>query len=267
MQQQSTNAMSTYELVATIIALIALIQPWVIKLWKTLFKRVKIAFIPSGKIKLFYNRSGAYVRVDGVIEAKNQSTIIRDISAKVIRLSDKAELKMDWSSFNAPVYQNVAGNIVTTTEAARPFKVMANDLFPVFVEFANVDGICLNRLEEIHNDLIAQAREIAGPTIPLEQARETFRKTSKYQSSKEELIEGFYWKVSEYVLKISVQYSNNKKKDFSYKFSFDQSEITEFKKDIEKSMDCAVDNLYGQMPTFYYPTKDYIEVESSYAHT
>ena len=112
MQQQSTNAMSTYELVATIIALIALIQPWVIKLWKTLFKRVKIAFIPSGKIKLFYNRSGAYVRVDGVIEAKNQSTIIRDISAKVIRLSDKAELKMDWSSFNTPVYQNIAGNIV-----------------------------------------------------------------------------------------------------------------------------------------------------------
>ena len=38
-------------------------------------------------------------------------------------------------------------------------------------------------------------------------------------------------------------------------------------KDIEKAMDCAVDNLYGQMPTFYYPTKDYIEVESSYAHT
>lgn len=267
MQQNSTNVMSTYELIATIIALVALIQPWLIKLWNTFFKKVRIAFIPSSKIKLYYNRSGAYIKIGGVIEAKNQAAVVKDISAKITRLSDNAELKMDWSSFIAPVCQSIAGNTVTTTETARPFKVMANDLYPVFVELANIDSNYLNRLEEIHNSLIAQARTIAGPTIPLEQAKAEFKKTSEYKKAKEELLESFYWKISQYILRITVSYGDNKVQDFFYEFSLDETEITEFKMDIERVMDCAIENLYGQVAVFYYPEKDYIEVEGSYAHT
>lgn len=254
---EETNAMSYYEIITAIVAVIALVQPWVIKLLNMIFKKIKITFIPSGKIKLFYNRSGAYVQIGGVIEAKNQDTVIKDISAKIIRLCDNAELKMDWSSFNVPVYQSIAGNIVTTTETARPFKVKSNDLSPVFVEFCNIDDPFMDHLAEIHNSLGAQARTIANPTISLEDARQNFKSTPEYQSVKEQLLESFYWKVSPYILRISVHYGSNAIKDFSYKFSLDQTEITEFKKDIEKAMDSAIDTLYGQMPHFYYPCKDY----------
>ena len=264
---EETTTMTVYEIITAVVAVIALLQPWAIKLWNMIFKKLKITLIPSGKMKLFYNRSGAYVQIGGVIEAKNQDAVIKDISAKIIRLCDNAELKMDWSSFNAPVYQSVAGNIVTTTETARPFKIKSNDLSPVFVEFSNIDDSFLDHLAEIHNSLVVKARSIANPTIPLEDARQTFKATSDYQSAKEELLESFYWKVSQYVLRISVHYGSNGVKNFSYKFSLDQAEIVEFKKDIEKAMDSAIDNLYGQMPHFYYPCKDYIEVENSYADT
>ena len=255
---EETNAMSYPDIITAIVAVIALIQPWVIKLWNMIFKKIKITFIPSGKIKLFYNRSGAYVQIGGVIEAKNQDTVIKDISAKITRLCDNAELKMDWSSFDVPVYQSIAGNIVTTTEIARPFKVKANDLSPVFVEFRNVDDQFLDSLNEKYNSLLLQARTIANPTISLEDARQNFKSTPEYQKIKEELLESFYWKVSQYVLKISVYYGSNAKKEVSYTFSLDQSEIIEFKKDIEKVMDSTIDNLYNQMPHFYYPCKDYI---------
>ena len=255
---EETNAMSYPEIITAVVAVIALIQPWVIKLWNMIFKKIKITFIPSGKIKLFYNRSGAYVQIGGVIEAKNRDAVIQDISAKITRLCDNAELKMDWSSFDVPVYQSIAGNIVTTTEIARPFKVKANDLSPVFVEFRNVDDQFLDSLNEKYNYLLLQARTIANPTISLEDARQNFKSTPEYQKIKEELLESFYWKVSQYVLKISVYYGSNAKKVFSYTFSLDQSEIIEFKKDIEKVMDSTIDNLYNQMPHFYYPCKDYI---------
>ena len=260
---EETNAMSYYEIFATIVAVIALIQPWVIKLWNMIFKKITITFIPSGKMKLFYNRSGAYVQIGGVIEAKNQDTVIKGISAKIIRLSDNAELKMDWSTFNVPVYQSIAGNLVTTTETARPFKVKSNDLSPVFVEFCNEDDSFLDHLQEIHNSLVAQARRIVNSTISLEDARQSFKSTPEYQSVKEELLESFYWKVSDYVLRISVNYGSDAIKDFLYKFSLDQTEIMEFKKDIEKVMDSAIDNLYGQMPHFYYPCKDYAIYEQT----
>lgn len=264
---EETSPMTVYEIITAIVAVIALLQPWVIKLWNIIFKKIKITLIPSGKMKLFYNRSGAYVQIGGVIQAENQDTVIKDISAKVIRLCDNAELKMDWSSFNVPVYQSIAGNIVTTTETARPFKVNSNDLSPVFVEFCTTDDAFLDRLAEIHNSLVIKAGSIANPTIPLETARQTFKETSEYQSAKEELLEGFYWKVSQYVLKISIHYGTNTVKDFSYRFSLDQTEVTEFKKDIEKVMDSAIETLYGQMPHFYYPCKNYVEVENSYTST
>lgn len=254
---ENTNAMSYPEVITAVVAVIALIQPWVIKLWNMIFKKIKITFIPSGKIKLFYNRSGAYVQIGGVIEAKNQDTVIKDISAKITRLCDNAELKMDWGSFNVPVYQSIAGNIVTTTETARPFKIKSNDLAPVFVEFHNIDDPFLDDLTEKHNSLISQARTIANLTTSLEDARQSFKSTPEYQRIKEELLESFYWKVSQYVLRISVYYGSNAKTEFSYTFSLDQSEIIEFKKDIEKVMDSAIDSLYNQMPHFYYPCKDY----------
>ncbi len=40
MPQETSNVMSTYEIIATVIAVIALIQPWAIKLWNTLFRSV-----------------------------------------------------------------------------------------------------------------------------------------------------------------------------------------------------------------------------------
>ena len=94
---EETTTMTVYEIITAVVAVIALLQPWAIKLWNMIFKKLKITLIPSGKMKLFYNRSGAYVQIGGVIEAKNQDAVIKDISAKIIRLCDNAELKMDWS--------------------------------------------------------------------------------------------------------------------------------------------------------------------------
>ena len=33
MPQETTNVMTTYEIIATVIAILALLQPWIIKLW------------------------------------------------------------------------------------------------------------------------------------------------------------------------------------------------------------------------------------------
>ena len=71
--------MTPYEIIATILAIIALIQPWAIAAWKNFFKPLKVTFITSAKIKLYYNRSGAYIYLGGVIEAKNRPVVIKDM--------------------------------------------------------------------------------------------------------------------------------------------------------------------------------------------
>lgn len=184
--------MSKFEWISIIISFVALAQPWIIKLWNSFFRKLKITFIPSGKMKLFYNRSGAYIQIGGVVEAKNQSATVKDISAKVTRCCDNAELKLNWCSFSVPSFQNIAGNIVTTTETARPFKVESNGLYPVFVEFCNADDIFLNNLSELHNRLIMKARSIPTSQMSLDDAQRIFRETSEYRTAKESLLESFY---------------------------------------------------------------------------
>lgn len=254
--------MTPYEIIATILAIIALIQPWAIAAWKKFFKPLKVTFIPSAKIKLYYNRSGAYIYLGGVIEAKNRPVVIKDIAAKVIRQSDKAELTMDWSSFMVPVFQSVGGNSVTTSEIARPFMVGANGLNPIFVEFANTDAQMTNRLSKIHEKLTLESRRIANIiNTPFEQAKGQLQAIPEYQTFREELLENFYWKVSDYQIELSISYNDNKTELYKYRFSLDQDETNEFKKNIETAMFCELSFLYYQPANFTVFQKSFIPLE------
>lgn len=255
-------AMSHYEIIATILAVIALIQPWIIAAWKKFFKPLKVTFIPSAKIKLYYNRSGAYIYLGGVIEAKNQTTVIKDISAKVIRQSDKAELAMDWSSFMVPVFQSVGGNSVTTSEIARPFMIGANGLNPIFVEFANSDTHVVDRLSKIYEKLILESKRISNLiNTPFEQAKEQLQAIPEYPTFREELLENFYWRVSDYQVELLISHSDNKVEVYKYRFSLNQDEINEFRKNIDEAMLCELKTLYYQPVTLKTFQKDFVASE------
>lgn len=242
----SPVVMTPYEVIATILAVIALIQPWVIAAWKKFFRPLKVSFIPSAKIKLYYNRSGAYIYLGGVIEAKNRPAVIRDISAKVVRQCDKAELAMDWSSFMVPVFQSVGGNSITTSEIARPFMIGANGLNPIFVEFANLDTQTVDRLAKIYEKLILESKRISNINTPFEQAKDQLQAIPEYQSFREELLENFYWKVSDYQIELSISHSDSKNEIYKYRFSLNQDEINEFRKNIDEAMLCELKTLYYQ---------------------
>ena len=47
----TTNVMTPYEMIATVIAILALLQPWIIKLWDRFGRKIRVNFIPSAKIK------------------------------------------------------------------------------------------------------------------------------------------------------------------------------------------------------------------------
>ena len=250
--------MTHYEIIATFLAIMALVQPWAITIFKKVFKPLKVSFIPSSKIKLYYNRSGAYIYCGGVIEAKNRSAIIKNISAKIVRQNDKAELVMDWSCFMVPIFQSVGGNPVTTNEIARPFMVGENNLNPVFVEFANADTMMTNRLSKIHEKLTLESKQIYNISIPFENAKEQLQAMPEYKIFREELVENFYWKASDYQLELSISHSNNKVEIYKYRFSLNQDEIDEFRNNIDESMLCELKLLYYRPVNFNTFQKDFV---------
>lgn len=261
MPLDTTNIMSTYEIVATIIAVIALLQPWFIKLYSRFLRKICVSFIPSAKIKLYYNKSGAYVYLGGVIESKNQTAVVKDISVKVIRQSDKAELNLGWSSFMVPVFQSIGGDPVTTSEIARPFKIEAGDLYPVFIEFASVNIQDNSRRSEIYNIMASEAFNITRSIVTIDQAKQILVNSQYYQSFRDELLQDFYWKEADYIIELSITYNEEKTKQYRYKFSIDANESTAFKKNIANSLESAIDEIYRVPTNFLCPQKDFVSAE------
>ena len=254
--------MTIYEIIATVIAGLALIQPWVITLYKKIFKKIKVSFLPSAKIKLFYNRSGSYLNMGGVIESKNQSSTIKNICAKVIRQKDNAELKLDWSSFISPINQTIGNNYVSTNENARPFKIAANELAPVFVELANADDKTNNRLFEIYNKIALECNKITKKNVNFEQAIVELSNLTEYKKFKQELLEDFYWKESDYIVEFVITYNDNCRVVYKYKFNLSKQEATSLKENIDKALQSELNRLYYMPCNFACPQKDFIDINN-----
>jgi len=68
---------TAYELIAIILSVFALIIPLIKFVYNKLIKRLKIDFLPSGMITLYFNKSGAYISLGGVYEAKNKDATVK----------------------------------------------------------------------------------------------------------------------------------------------------------------------------------------------
>lgn len=230
-----TQPITAYELIAIILSTIALIIPIIKCAYNRFIKRPKIDFLPSGMITLFHNRSGSYISLGGVYEAKNKSTTVKEISSKVIRQSDNATLSLVWSTFPSPVCRTVAGNFETSFETAHPFKVEADTLAPAFVEFADK---CAN-MDEISNDILypvicATTPVFSQPDITLPIVDSAVRSLPEYASAKIALNDYFFWKADTYEIIMTTIHS---------KGSFDKKYIFSLSDEESLRLRCNIDSI------------------------
>ena len=80
----------------------------------------------------------------------------------------------------------------------------------------------------------------------------------EYKIFREELVENFYWKASDYQLELSISHSNNKVEIYKYRFSLNQDEIDEFRNNIDESMLCELKLLYYRPVNFNTFQKDFV---------
>lgn len=227
--------MTTYELIAIILSVLALVFPVLKWVYDKFIKRLKIDFLPSGVITLLHNRSGSYITLGGVYEAKNKSTTIKEISAKVIRKSDNATLSLLWSTFPSPVVRSVAGNYETAFETAHPFKVEADTLAPAFVEFSNTTSNMTEVSDGILYPVInASTAILSQANIAVLAADAAVKSLPEYNTAKLALNDYFFWKADAYELVLTTVHS---------KGLFDKKYVFQLSADESKSLRSNIDNL------------------------
>ena len=250
---------TTYEFIAIVLSVIALLIPEGKWIYDKLIKRLRFDFIPSGMITLYHNKSGSYISLGGVYESKNKSTTVKDIAATVIRKSDNATLPLTWSTFPSPVYRNIAGNYETSFETAHPFKVEADTLVPAFIEFSKT---ATNTDEETNKILTPVVRAssviLAQPNIGVAIADAQVKQLKEYNNAKLELNDLFFWKKSKYDLVIATKHGNSTLKKV-YTFELTNDDSNKLKENIDNLLVIHVADHYRMTVTMNSIRKEFKE--------
>lgn len=82
-----------------IIATIALLQPWILSIWKKYVIKPNIDIFETGKIEIGYSTFGPTIGLNGTLRCINRDLFIRDIRLILIKKKDSSSHEFNWGIF------------------------------------------------------------------------------------------------------------------------------------------------------------------------
>ena len=236
--------MTYYELLAIILAAIAIIIPIVQAIWKKWIVAAKLSFLPTGRAFLFFNQSGSYIRIDGVYESERKPVSIQKIKVKITRQRDERKLNLSWSSFISPVNQNLIGNYLHTTEAAHPLRIDKDSIICAFIEFGDTFDSFGKTFRTSTSDLFRKITGIKNSCQTYIEAVACYKSAPEYSLAKEIVNKEFFWEIGKYDIDIEVNY-NKKTAHFYHHISVGEYEHKLLLNNIDESLLSPLKSAYG----------------------
>ncbi len=236
--------MTFYEFLAIILAVVAIVIPIGQAIWKKWVVKGKLNFLPTGRVALFFNQSGSYIRVDGVYEAMNKAISVKNISAKVIRQKDDRTLNLSWSSFISPVNQNMVGAFLQTTETAHPFRIEADSIACAFTEFSDSFDSFGKKFRTNTASLFKRIPEIGKSCNSYELAEVQYKCLPEYIDARTLLEKEFFWEIGKYSIEIAAEYGKTCS-NFKLEFSVGEYEHNYLLKNIDEALCSKLKSAYN----------------------
>lgn len=265
MQVAGDEVMTKYETIATVVSIVAvslsILIPFVQWAWKKLVMTANVKYYPTGQATLFFNQSGSYIRLYGVIESKRSATTIKKMSLVITRKRDDHRLNLVWSYLISPVNQSMLGSFVQTTEAAHPFRVEADSVACAFVEYSDPFDSAGIKIRKTCSDLIPVIQQaVSGHSY--DEALELFCKSPEYLGAKNTLMSDFFWEIGKYSVVVTVEYGKGKTKTFSYEFTVTEQNSMDLRTNIDESLIAKLKEHYRVPWAFKLPLVEISEVKS-----
>lgn len=242
--------MTAYEKIAIVLSTIAILIPIIQWAWKKWVVKAILSFHPTGRLMLFFNQSGSYVRLDGVYEAERKPITVKYISLKITREKDERIHNLSWSSFISPVNQNITGNYLQTTESAHPFRIEADSVMCAFTEFGDPFDSFGKAFRNKTAVLFAKIPTIQKQVRDYTVAIKTYQNLPEYNEAKLLLEKEFLWEIGKYKLDLCVCFKG-KEKHFQYTITVGEHESQKLKGNIDEALLSALKQFYG-VPLNYY---------------
>lgn len=246
--------MKDLDSLSTWISLVALILSIGIPLFqyirKTYWVKAKIEFHHDGQVTLFFNKSGAYIRINGVIESRRKSVVIKKVNLELTHDKTSKKLHLPWFSFISPVTQTLVSNnfqqaSTLSKEIAHPFRVEANSIVCSFIEFGDPSQSTLIKIQKACSKFEQQ--------ISKQQLQKSFSDTFKtlstgqiYFEAKNEILNEYYWNLGTYSVDITIEYDNNEHEKFSYTFEIKEHEFDILRSNVDEILVIGLKEIYKE---------------------
>lgn len=220
------------------IALIALIQPWVLYIWKKYFKPGRIEFYHTGNLEVGYSNLGSTVAVNGTLRAINSGFFIQEMEIQIRKLKDSSIHDFRWAVFR-DTRVHLSSTSQGIVELPYGFYLTTDSPHRVNIQFHD-----LKQQDEIR-PTIAQLnkgwREFLNEHYPFEESAKDddvsynlkkhniFRKftgANYHLDAYAKFGREFYWEKGKYELSLVIKTSSPSKK-FKKEWSFDLMEEDE----------------------------------------
>ena len=259
---ETTAVLSRYETITTVLSIIAIcvsiLIPFVQWVYKKWIATAIVKFYPTGQATLFFNQSGSYIRINGVIESERSSTTIKKMSIVLTRKRDDRKLNLTWSYLISPDNASMLGNYVQSTEAAHPFRVEADSVACAFVEYSDPTDSSGIKIRRICSDLIPSLTQIAQ-NHTFDEAKSAFYKSPEYMDAKNSLLSDFFWEIGKYSVDVAVEYGKQKTRTFSYEFTVTEQNSMDLRNNIDESLIAKLKEYYRVPWAFKSPLVEIIE--------
>lgn len=88
--------------IRTAIAVVALIQPWVLWLYRKYGKGGHIDVHPTGNVEIGFSALGATVGLQGTLRAVDREFFVSSMALEVVREADQSRHTLEWGAFRPP---------------------------------------------------------------------------------------------------------------------------------------------------------------------
>jgi len=219
-----------------IIATVALIQPWMVALWKKYFRPGKIEIYETGNIEIGYSAFGPTIGLNGTLRCLNRDLFVQKISLELVKEKDSSKHNFEWGVFRTEKL-TVGGNEQASLELPSGFMLLTSVPYRYNIQFHDlplqsemrpiinkvkeewskkVAGIDKTELTKLLSQNLSLPIQLQDPFGPL---YDTFSKSSTHVDSFASLNQICYWEEGNYSLKMTVR-TSKPDKHFEKKWQF-----------------------------------------------
>ena len=250
-----------------IVAVIALIQPWIVAMYKRLFRSGRLEIYETGLPEIGYSFWGATIALYGTLRSRDRELFVKSVELHIRRLEDGVKGNpsiLHWIAFRP--LTTVVGRTTLEMEVTQPASFMVNPTQPHQYNIFFSDLIiqnklrqCVEKLQEKWLEHISQAGKldkVKGKTLDpvqqqrlialyLDQSYPDFTKTNQYTAALTEIRDLMVWKSGTYELTFIGQTA---KPDRTYKRSWlmvlTQEQEAGLRSNAEKILEAACKNIF-----------------------